>query len=136
MLQSDAFNSTRDRIKRLIGFKQKQGPINYLGSLLFVGRPRNIYFSDLVNKLIYRITGWQTKQLSYGGKEILTIHVLQAVHIDLLYVVTPPATVLRKIPGLIANFSWGWMSDKKKYHSASWKNLGYPYDEGGIGIRN
>ena len=58
MLHSNAFTSTRDRIKRLTGFKQKQGPITYLGCLLFVGRPRNIYFSDLVNKVVGRITGW------------------------------------------------------------------------------
>ena len=58
ILHSDAFSSTRDRIKRLIGFKQKHGPINYLSCPLFVGRPKNIYFSDLVNKVVWRITGW------------------------------------------------------------------------------
>ena len=67
ILHSSAFNSTRDRIKRLTGFKQNQGPITYLGCPLFVGRPRNVYFSDLMNKVVSRITGWQTKQLSYGG---------------------------------------------------------------------
>ena len=56
MLHSNAFNSTRDRIKRLIGFKQKQGPLTYLGCPSFVGSPRNIYFSDLVNKVVCRIT--------------------------------------------------------------------------------
>ena len=76
MLNSNAFTSTRDRIKRLTGFKKKQGPITYLGCPLFVGRPRNNYFSDLVSKVVGRITGWQTKQLSYGGNVILTKHVL------------------------------------------------------------
>nr|XP_019067280.1 uncharacterized protein LOC109119268 [Solanum lycopersicum] len=56
MLHSNAFNSTRDRIKRLTSFKQKQGLINYLGCPLFVGRPRNVYFSDLINKVVSRIT--------------------------------------------------------------------------------
>ena len=76
VLHSNAFNSTRDRIKRLTGFKQMQGPITYLGCPLFVGTPRNIYFSDLVNKVFGRITGWKTKQLSYGGKTVLIDHVL------------------------------------------------------------
>ena len=57
ILHSNAFNSTRYRINRLTGFKQKQGPITYLGCPLFVGRPRNVYFSDLVNKVVGRITG-------------------------------------------------------------------------------
>ena len=69
----------QDRIKRLNGFKQKQGPINYLGFPLFVERPRNIYFSNLASKVVGRITGWQTKQLCDGGKEVLTKHVLQAL---------------------------------------------------------
>ena len=33
MLHSNAFTSTRDRIKRLTGFKQKQGPITYQAAL-------------------------------------------------------------------------------------------------------
>ena len=76
MLHSNDFNRTRDRIKRLTSFNQKQGPTNYLGCPLFVGRPRNNYFSDLVSKVVGRITGWQTKQLSYGGNVTLTKHVL------------------------------------------------------------
>ena len=37
---------------------------------------------------------------------------------------------------LIADFFWGWKNDRKKYHWSSWKNLRYPYEEGGIGMRN
>lgn len=101
MLHSNAFTSIRDRIKRLTCFKQKQGPITYLGCPLFAGRPRNNYFSDLVCKVGGRITGWQTKQLSYGGKAILTKHVLQALPIHLFSTVTPPKTML------MADFFWG-----------------------------
>ena len=105
MLHSNAFTSTRDRINRLAGFKH--GPITYLGCPLFAGRPRNNYFSDLVCKVGGRITGWQTKQLSYGGKAILTKHVLQALPIHLLSAVTPPKTILKQIQMLMADFFWG-----------------------------
>ena len=107
MLQSYTFNITKHRIKRLIGFKQKQGPITYLGCPLFVGRARNIYFSDFVNKVVARITGWQTKQLSYGGNAILTKHVLQALPIRLISAVTPPKTILKQIQMVMADFFWG-----------------------------
>ena len=52
VLHSNAFNSTRDRIKRLTGFKQKKGPLTYLGGPFCIGRPRNIHFSILVNKVV------------------------------------------------------------------------------------
>ncbi|XP_049399716.1 uncharacterized protein LOC125863741 [Solanum stenotomum] len=136
MVHSSAFNSTKDRIKRITGFRQKEGPITYLGCPLFVGRPRIIYFSDLINKVLCRITGWQTKLLSYGGRAILVKHVLQSLPIHLLASVTPPVTVLRQIQSITADFFWGWRNEKKKYHWSSWKNLSFPYDEGGVGMRN
>ncbi|KAG5606153.1 hypothetical protein H5410_027645 [Solanum commersonii] len=118
IVHSCAFHSTRDRIKRITGFKQKEGPITYLGCPLFVGRPRIIYFSDLINKVLCRITGWQTKLLSYGGRATLVKHVLHSLPIHLLASVTPPR------------------NERKKYHWSLWKNLSFPYDEGGVGMRN
>ncbi|KAG5580316.1 hypothetical protein H5410_050943 [Solanum commersonii] len=91
----DGMNGTRGRIKRITGFRQKEGPITYLGCPLFVGRPRIIYFSDLINKFLCRIIGWQTRLLSYGGRAILIKHVLQSLPIHLLSAVTPPSTVLK-----------------------------------------
>ena len=37
---------------------------------------------------------------------------------------------------LMSDFFWGWKSDRKRYHWASWKNLSFPYDGGGVGMRN
>ncbi|KAG5580315.1 hypothetical protein H5410_050942 [Solanum commersonii] len=36
----------------------------------------------------------------------------------------------------MADFFWGWRNEKKKYHWASWKNLSFPYGEGGVGMKN
>ncbi|XP_015081347.1 uncharacterized protein LOC107024957 [Solanum pennellii] len=71
MLHSNAFNRIRDRIKRFTGFKQKKGPITYLGYPLFVGRPGNIYFSDLVNKVVCRIKDGKPNNLIMEGKQFL-----------------------------------------------------------------
>ena len=70
------------------------------------------------------------------GKAILTKRVLQAIPIHLLSAVTPPTTILKQIQMLMADFFWGWNSDRKKYHWASWRNLSFPYDKGGVGMRN
>ena len=113
MLHPSAFNNTKERIKRLTGFKEKQGPITYLGCPLFGGRPKNVYFSDLINKVVSRITGWQTKQLSYGGRAVLAKHVLQALPIHLLSAVTPPKSIIRQIQMIIGDLFWGWHNNKK-----------------------
>jgi len=59
LLPSNAFRTTSDIIKKYTGFHQKEAPITYLGCPLFIGRPRIIYFSEMVNKVVNRITGWQ-----------------------------------------------------------------------------
>ncbi|KAK4706459.1 hypothetical protein R3W88_033984 [Solanum pinnatisectum] len=136
MIHSSTFTSTRDRIKRITDYEPKEGVTTYLGCPLFAGRPRIIYFSDLINKVLHRIIGWQVKILSYGGKAILIKHILQSLLIHLLSAVTPPVTILKQIQGIIADFVWGWRNEKKKYHWSSWKNLSFPVEEGGIGVRN
>ncbi|XP_055826362.1 uncharacterized protein LOC129894731 [Solanum dulcamara] len=135
MVPSNAFNSTVRRIKKVTGFRQKDSPITYLGCPLYIGRQKLIYYSDLIAKVVNRITGWQAKILNYGGRVTLVKHVIQALPIHLLPAISPPVTILKQIQSITANFFWGWKNDKRKYHWSSWKNLSYPYDEGGIGVR-
>ncbi|KAK6780090.1 hypothetical protein RDI58_022274 [Solanum bulbocastanum] len=114
MIHTSSFHSIRDRIRRVTGFKQKEGYMIYLGYPLFVGRPRIIYFSYLINKVLNRFTGWQAKILSYGGKATLVKHVLQSLPIHLLAAVTPPVTILKQIQSIMANLFWGWTNERNK----------------------
>lgn len=75
-----------------------------------------IYFSDMVSKVTARISGWQSKILSFGGKTTLIKHVLQSLPIHLLSAVSPLSTTLNQIQSLMTDFFWGWMDEKKKYH--------------------
>lgn len=82
------------------------------------------------------ITVWQTKQLNYWGRVVLINNVLKTLQIQLISPITPPAPVLKQIHMLIPDYFWLWKSDKKKYHWASWKNLNFPFEEGGVGMKN
>ncbi|KAK4733776.1 hypothetical protein R3W88_008037 [Solanum pinnatisectum] len=134
-LHSNAFKTTYDRIRKYTGFYQKEAPISYLGCPLFLGRPKIVHFSDIINKVANKITGWQPRMLSYEGKVVLIKHVLQSLPIHILSATTPPSTTIKQIQQIIVDFFWGWRNDKKKYHWASWKNLRFPYAEGGIGVK-
>ncbi|WMV30180.1 hypothetical protein MTR67_023565 [Solanum verrucosum] len=94
LLHPNACRTTYDRVKRYTGLHQKETPITYLGSPLFIGRPRLIYFSELISKIVNRITGWQSKMLSYGGKATLIKHVLQSMPIHILSAISPPPPLL------------------------------------------
>ncbi|KAK6803130.1 hypothetical protein RDI58_000914 [Solanum bulbocastanum] len=135
LLHPNAFRTTSDRIRKSTGFHQKQAPITYLGCPLFIGRPKLIYFSELINKIVNRVTGWQSRILSYGGKATLIKHVLQSLPIHILSAISPPSSTIKQIQDIMADFFWGWRNDRKKYHWSSWRNLSFPYDEGGIEVR-
>ena len=113
----------------------KNIPITYLGCPLYIGGQRIINFSDMVEKGIKRISGWQSKILNFGGKVTLVKHVLQSISIHNLAAMSSPKTTLKYIKKVIADFFWGIENDGKKYHWALWETLAYPTNEGGIGVR-
>ncbi|KAK4724026.1 hypothetical protein R3W88_026805 [Solanum pinnatisectum] len=135
LLHPNAFRTTSDIIRKSTGFHKKQALITYLGCPLFIGRPKLIYFSELINKIVNRVTGWQSRMLSYGGKATLIKHVLQSLLIHILSSISPPLSTIKQIQDIMADFFWGWRNDRKKYHWSSWRNLSFPYDDGGIEVR-
>ncbi|XP_055802825.1 uncharacterized protein LOC129872015 [Solanum dulcamara] len=97
MVPSNAFHYIVKRIKSITGFNQKNSPITYLGCPIYIGRQRVIYYSELIAKVVNKITAWHAKILSYGGRAILVKHVLQAMSIHLLSASTPPSTTIKQI---------------------------------------
>ena len=47
-----------------------------------------------------------------------------------------PASILQKLRSIMFNFLWGSSEKKCKYHLASWKDLSWPKEFGGWGIKN
>ena len=65
MLHSNAFNRTRDRIKRFTGFKQKQAALYLLVGLgIFI-------FIILLTKLYARLKDSKPNNLAMEGKQFL-----------------------------------------------------------------
>ena len=112
-----------DTIIQETGSRKKHCPIMYLGSPLYIGGQRIIYYSDLVEKVIKKIAGWQAKILNFWGKTTLVKHVLQSMPIHTLAAVSPPKTTLNYIKRVIADFFWGSDKDKKSYHWESLESL-------------
>ena len=103
-----------ETIKTETGFGIQHSPINYLGCPLYIGGQRIAYFSNTVEKIIKKITGWQAKILNFGGKVTLVKHVLQSIPIHILAAISPPKTILKQIQRVIADFFWGINKDGKK----------------------
>jgi len=128
--------ATINRLKNITGMKHQVFPIRYLGCPLITGKKIIYHYSDMVSKIINKIRGWHTKFLSTGGRAILIRHVLLAMPIHLLAATNPPKGTIELIEKYIIRFFWTGQDTRGKYHWASWKNLCYPYEEGGTNFRN
>lgn len=81
------------------------------------------FFNDVKLKVMGKISNWQHKFFSYGGKEALIKTVVQAVP---AYAVSVFKISLRNcddIQKAIANFWWGSKKEKRGIHWARWERL-------------
>lgn len=124
-----------ERIEEITGKNHKDFPIKYLGCPLYIGKKNAAVFSNMISKVLSKIGGWQSKLLSIGERAVLIKHVLLALYVHLLAVIHPPVSVLNQIERMLNRFFWGGTNEVKKYHWASWENLGIPYEEGGADFR-
>ncbi|XP_059302171.1 uncharacterized protein LOC132054125 [Lycium ferocissimum] len=123
------------RIKNVTGYKHKEFPFIYLGCPIYIGRKLIATFNDSVTKVVRKISGWQGKLLSVGGKAILIKHVLQYQPIYLLAVLKPPNEIFLQIERYMTRFFWGSTDEKMKRHWSSWAKMCYPIEEGGLGFK-
>ncbi|WMV31014.1 hypothetical protein MTR67_024399 [Solanum verrucosum] len=120
------------RMRKLTGIRQGNFPFIYLGCPIFYGRKINSHFEDLVRKVARRILSWQNKFLSFGGKYILIIHILQSLPVYLLSAMNPPKKIIAQLHQIFAKFFWGNTCNIKGKHWVAWSDMCYPKAEGGL----
>ncbi|XP_024033484.1 uncharacterized protein LOC112095607 [Citrus clementina] len=85
----------------------------YLGLPSMIGRKRSSFFQDVKLKVMEKISNWQHKFFSSGGKEVLIKAVAQAVPAYAMSVFKVPLGVCDDIQRAIANFWWGSKKEKR-----------------------
>lgn len=74
--------------------------------------------------------------LSYGGKEVLLVSVLQSIPIYVLSSITPPMCVIKEIHRIFAKFYWSNEENSRNKHWSKWINVCLPKIEEGLGFRS
>nr|XP_027109299.1 uncharacterized protein LOC113729174 [Coffea arabica] len=124
------------RIRRVTGFGLKSFPVRYLGCPLFVGRRKCLYFMELVQSVISKVSSWRSRFLSNGGRIVLIKHVLSAIPTHLLAASCPPKGVLALVERAMANFLWGEREGGLRHHWIKWADLCADSSQGGVGVRS
>ena len=116
--------------------KLLQTGFNYLGYFL---KPLGYRVSDwiwLVQKFEKRICNWSYKLLSLGGRLILVQSVLSSIPVYWMGLAPIPTSILHKLRSIMFDFLWGSSDNKSRYHLVSWRDLSWPKELGGWGIKN
>jgi len=90
----------------------------------------------IIQRFEKRISHWTYKYISLGGRLILIQSVLSSIHVYWMGLAPLPASILQKLRRIMFNFLWGSSNNNCKYHLASWKDLSWPKEHGGWGIKN
>lgn len=123
-------------ITNTIGFKYQKLPNNYLGTPLYKGHKKSFLFYGLIENVNKKLSAWEFKLLSIGGRLILIKIVLSSLAIYLLQTLQPSIDVITRIKRLINKFFWGSATSIKKIHWSFWNKACGPLGEGGLGCKS
>ncbi|KAL5574543.1 hypothetical protein UlMin_016242 [Ulmus minor] len=104
----------------------------YLGLPCFTGKNKQGLFSSIRDRVWNKLSGWKSKLLSAGGREILSKAVIQAIPSYAMNLFKLPFSLIRELHRLCAQFWWGGHSEKKRMHWCTWEKLCVHKADGGF----
>ncbi|XP_021803273.1 uncharacterized protein LOC110747395 [Prunus avium] len=129
-------NDLRDQLCGILRMTDTDDPGRYLGLPTMWGRSKKDALSFVKDRLLCKVQGWKQGLLSQAGRETLIKSVALAIPTYPMSIFLFPKGFCSELDGILANFWWGHTGDKNKIHWISWRALGMPKHEGGMGFRN
>ncbi|KAL3614590.1 hypothetical protein CASFOL_041676 [Castilleja foliolosa] len=99
-------DTRKQKIKDKLGCRIAEFPFTYLGAPICKGRIKNIYFDQLIQKVITKLEGWKSKFLSFAGKLTLLKSVLNSLPIHIMSAVAVNKGVVKHLEKLFKTFLW------------------------------
>jgi hypothetical protein len=78
---SGALNAEREQIIRILGFREGELPMKYLGVPLTSSRLKVVYCKGLVDRITSKVRHWTCRTLSYAGRVQLINSVLFSIQV-------------------------------------------------------
>lgn len=101
-----------------------------------IGRKKTSFFNDIKLRVLSKLSSWQNKCFSSGGKEILIKAVAQAVPAYAMSVFKIPQGLCDDIQKAVTRFWWGSSENHRSIHWARWEKLCQAKIRGGLGFRD
>ncbi|CAN1218712.1 LINE-1 retrotransposable element ORF2 protein [Linum perenne] len=118
------------------GFAEGKLPVKYLGVPLVSGKISAKDCGILIDKIAAKIKGWKVQILSYAGRLQLVKSVLTSMSQYWMAIFLLPKSIIKAVEKICSDFLWNVKEGEHKRAKIAWKNLTFPTDEGGLGIRD
>lgn len=113
----------RTKIKQLTCIIGEGGTCNYLGLPECFSGSKIELLGYIQDKLKSRLSGWFTRTLSLGGKEVLLKPVELEMPVYAMSCFKLPKYTCENITKAMATFWWNSVEHKRKMHWMSWEKL-------------
>ena len=98
----------------LLHCKMGKIPFVYLGLPIGGNLRRLSFWEHVVNRIKSRLSGWQSRFLSFDGRLILLKSVLTALPVYALSFFKAPSGIISSIESLFLKFFWGRSENRRK----------------------
>lgn len=133
---SGTSQSQVEEIKSIFGLNVVSKHEKYLGLPSMVGRRKIRFFSNIKLRVLNKLSSWQHKSFSCGGKEVLIKAVVQAVPAYAMGIFKLPQALCEDIERATARFWWGSSENHRCIHWAKWERLCHAKIRGGMGFKD
>ena len=121
---------------QLLNCRQLDIPFHYLGMPIVVKASNRMVWEPLINKFKAKLSKWNQKYLSMGGKVTLIKSILNALPIYLLSFFKIPQRIVDKLVSLQRTFMWGGNQHHNRISWVKWADICTPKIDGGLGIKD
>ncbi|WOH03847.1 hypothetical protein DCAR_0623247 [Daucus carota subsp. sativus] len=128
-------------VSDIIGCKQGEWPLSYLGAKLGSNPRRKVFWKLLVDKCKDKLSAWKCCSLNQAGRTTLIKSVFNSIPIYWFQIYKIPKGIRDSIDKLRRGFFLGeigqkYAQDRRKLHLINWKQVCMPKCKGGLGIGN
>ena len=110
-------------------------PFVYLGLPIGGDACRLEFWQPVLNRIRTRLSSWNNKFLSFGGRLILLKSVLSSLPVYFLSFFKESTGIISSIESLFKRFFWGGGEDFRKIAWVDWDSICLPKVYGGLGVR-
>jgi hypothetical protein len=125
----------REDIVHHTGYKQVNNMGRYLGANIDPGRATRGKFSNIIDKIQNRLSGWKQQCLSFAGRLTLSKSVLSSIPYYHMQYAKLPKTICDEMEKIQRRFLWGDTDHSRKPHLVGWDVCCLPKFDGGLGIK-